>query len=54
MQKNPVALLTLAGAADAGAALLKDIKHVIMLMMENRSFQHVALYPAQSIQEECP
>ncbi|KAF3403372.1 Non-hemolytic phospholipase C [Talaromyces pinophilus] len=40
MQKNLVALLALAAAANAGAASLKDIKHVIMLMMENRSFQH--------------
>lgn len=42
MQKNLVALLALAGAANAGAASLKDIKHVVMLMMENRSFQHVS------------
>lgn len=41
MQKNLVALLVLASAANA-AASLKDIKHVIMLMMENRSFQHVS------------
>lgn len=42
MQKNLVTLLALAGAANAGAASLKDIKHVVMLMMENRSFQHVS------------
>jgi phospholipase C len=46
MQKNLVALLALAAGANAGAASLKDIKHVIMLMMENRSFQHVSLYTA--------
>ncbi|KAH8648435.1 putative hemolytic phospholipase C precursor [Xylariales sp. PMI_506] len=33
-----IALLALAGAVNA--ASLKDVKHVIMLMMENRSFQH--------------
>ncbi|KAH8892840.1 non-hemolytic phospholipase c [Thozetella sp. PMI_491] len=33
-----IALLALAGAASA--ASLKDVKHVVMLMMENRSFQH--------------
>jgi phospholipase C len=54
MQKNIVALLALAGAANAGAASLKDIKHVVMLMMENRSFQHVSSYPAQSIREDVP
>jgi len=37
----------LALASAANAASLKDIKHVVMLMMENRSFQHVssALHP---------
>ncbi len=35
-----VALLALAGVASA--ASLKDVKHVIMLMHENRSFQHVS------------
>jgi hypothetical protein len=37
-----VALLALAAAANA--ASLKDVKHVIMVMMENRSFQHVSIY----------
>ena len=46
MQKNLVALLALAAAAKAGETSLKDIKHVIMLMMENRSFQHVSSYTA--------
>jgi phospholipase C len=35
-----IALLALSGAANA--ASLKDVKHVIMLMQENRSFQHVS------------
>ncbi|KKK15636.1 putative hemolytic phospholipase C precursor [Aspergillus ochraceoroseus] len=37
MQKY-IALLALASASNA--ASLKDVKHVVMLMMENRSFQH--------------
>lgn len=37
-------LLALASAVDA--ASLKDVKHVVMLMMENRSFQHVSLLKA--------
>ena len=41
MMSKYVALLALAGAANA--ASLKDVKHVIMLMMENRSFQHVSV-----------
>jgi phospholipase C len=36
-----VTLLALASAANS--ASLKDVKHVVMLMMENRSFQHVSL-----------
>lgn len=39
MQKY-AALLALASAGVANAASLSDIKHVVMLMMENRSFQH--------------
>jgi hypothetical protein len=35
------ALLALAGAANA--ASLTDIKHVVMLMMENRAFNHVSI-----------
>lgn len=38
-----VQLLALASAANA--ASLADIKHVVMLMMENRSFQHVSFKP---------
>jgi phospholipase C len=38
-----VALL-LALAIATNAASLGDVKHVIMLMMENRSFQHVSVY----------
>lgn len=53
MQTNLVALLALAGAANAGAASLKDIKHVIMLMMENRSFQHVSGAHPYFLREEC-
>lgn len=41
MQKF-TALLALASAANA--ASLSDVKHVIMLMMENRSFQHVSFF----------
>lgn len=40
MSKYLVAGVALAGAASA-AKSLKDIKHVIMFMQENRSFQHV-------------
>lgn len=36
--------LMLALAIAANAASLGDVKHVIMLMMENRSFQHVSVY----------
>jgi phospholipase C len=35
-----VSLLALAGAADA-ASSLGEVKHVVMMMLENRSFQHV-------------
>lgn len=35
-------LSILALAAAAQAASLKDVKHVVLLMMENRSFQHVS------------
>ena len=39
---STLALLALAaGKANAAAKSLADIKHVIMIMMENRSFQHV-------------
>lgn len=40
MSKYLVPLLALAGATSAVG--LGDVKHVIMLMMENRSFQHVS------------
>lgn len=33
-------LLAFAGAADA-ASSLGEVKHVVMMMLENRSFQHV-------------
>jgi phospholipase C len=52
MQKNLVALLALAGAANATASL-KDVKHVIMLMMENRSFQHVSYALLNLYEVEC-
>lgn len=40
---STLALLALAaGKANAAAKSLADIKHVIMIMMENRSFQHVS------------
>jgi len=42
MSKYAISLLALASAVNA--ASLGDIKHVIMLMMENRSFQHVRVY----------
>jgi phospholipase C len=42
MSKYLTVLLTLTSAANA--ASLGDVKHVIMLMMENRSFQHVSVY----------
>ncbi|TVY15315.1 Non-hemolytic phospholipase C [Lachnellula arida] len=38
MSKLTVSLLALAGAVNA--ASLGDVKHVVLLMMENRSFQH--------------
>jgi hypothetical protein len=41
MFKSVALLLALAIAANA--ASLGDVKHVIMLMMENRSFQHVSV-----------
>jgi phospholipase C len=40
LSKLLVAGLALTSVADA-AKSLKDIKHVIMFMQENRSFQHV-------------
>jgi phospholipase C len=42
MSKYVVPLLVLASAANA--ASLGDVKHVIMVMFENRSFNHVSLY----------
>jgi phospholipase C len=42
MWNHFVLLLALASAINA--ASLGDVKHVIMLMMENRSFQHVRNY----------
>lgn len=42
MSKYIVSLLVLATSANAVG--LGDVKHVIMLMMENRSFQHVSDY----------
>jgi phospholipase C len=41
MSKYIVSLLALASSANAVG--LGDVKHVIMLMMENRSFQHVSI-----------
>jgi phospholipase C len=40
MMFSTVVILALAGAANATS--LTDIKHVVMLMMENRSFNHVS------------
>jgi phospholipase C len=37
-------VLLLALASVINAASLGDVKHVIMLMMENRSFQHVRIH----------
>jgi phospholipase C len=37
----PRLITALAVASVASAASLADVKHVVMLMMENRSFQHV-------------
>jgi phospholipase C len=42
MSKYAVPLLALAGAANAVS--LGDVKHVIMVMFENRSFNHVSVY----------
>jgi len=42
MSKYIVPFLALAGATNSLG--LGDVKHVIMLMMENRSFQHVSIY----------
>jgi len=42
MSKYFVSLLALVSTINA--ASLGDVKHVIMLMMENRSFQHVSVY----------
>jgi hypothetical protein len=42
MSRYIVSLLALASSANAVG--LGDVKHVIMLMMENRSFQHVSAY----------
>jgi phospholipase C len=42
MSKYFVPLLALANAVNGVG--LGDVKHVIMLMMENRSFQHVSIY----------
>lgn len=36
------ALLALAAGSTNAASSLADIKHVIMIMMENRSLQHVS------------
>jgi phospholipase C len=41
MSKYFVSLLALASAVNGVG--LGDVKHVIMLMMENRSFQHVSI-----------
>jgi len=40
MPKYIVSLLVLSSVANA--VKLGDVKHVIMLMMENRSFQHAS------------
>jgi phospholipase C len=42
MSKYVVPLLALASAANAVS--LGDVKHVIMVMFENRSFNHVSVY----------
>lgn len=42
MSKHAVLLLALASAANAVA--LGDVKHVIMVMFENRSFNHVSVH----------
>lgn len=42
MSKYVVPFLALTGAAQA--ASLADVKHVIMVMFENRSFNHVRIY----------
>jgi hypothetical protein len=41
MSKFTVSLLALASAVNA--ASLGEVKHVVLLMMENRSFQHVSV-----------
>ena len=45
MSKYVALLLAITSAANA--ASLGDVKHVIMLMMENRSFQHVIVVPGE-------
>lgn len=44
--KTSLVLLTL--AAFSGAGSLADVKHVVMIMFENRSFDHVGKMPVSS------